>query len=880
MRNKILSTLILVTLWFNYAATQDNSFTGEVKDNTDQPLVGVNIAIRGLSIGTLTDENGMFKLSNIPEGSHAMTLSYVGFKTREIRLTATEGQNVTLGTFTMYEGNELLQEVTVTASRENKFSRKKTAYVSKLPLQDMKNPTVYSTVTTELLESQIVTNFDDAIVNATGISKLWEATGRAPGEGTGYFSTRGYATQPELVDGMPGFTFSAIDPSYIERIEVIKGPAATLFGSTVTSIGGLINVVTKKPYEGLGGSFTYTAGAFNMHRATLDLNTPIGKNDNIFFRINGSFLNQDSWQDAGFRNTFFVAPSLSYRVNNRLNVSLGVEYSRTEQTNPSMLFVRRGIPLASTDVNQMGVDPNKSFTSDDVTLTSPILNTRAIADYKLSDNWTSQTIFANTHSEAFGYYQYMVEGAAAAFGVLQALQGVPGIDEILFESQSLLATDAFARIFDKRDGSGTKYNLQQNFTGDFRLGKMRNRMVIGLDYVNRSTKSSVKNGNPTLVNTPTFATLLQTIQGLESLGAVPENTALGLGLQLSSFPYFDGIFTADGRVIPNSFTPNATYTPNIAQLDAIFSELPAINIETGSVTYAAYVSNVLNITDNLTAHIGLRLDHFDQEGDKNNPLDDFTKTTFSPNAGIVYQPLPNKLTLFTNYQTGFVNNNPVVNQDGSVQNFEPTKARQFEGGVKTNFLSGKLNMGISYYHITVNNTLNIDPRIPLFPNSIALAEVISQGLEFEINTSPIKGLNLRASYSYNDKKTTDAFSETTNTQYDELENRRPEDAGPAHVYNMWVDYKFEFTDNTFLKNLGVGAGFIGASEHITMNNGVTGQFTLPSYTIFNLGLYYNMEKIRVGLKVNNLTNEIYYNGWSTINAQAPRTILGTVSYKF
>ncbi|MEM6722621.1 MAG: TonB-dependent receptor [Bacteroidota bacterium] len=873
----ILTFMVLTTLT---ATAQSNSVTGFVMDNNQDPLIGVIVSIPNLSIGGQTDDNGQFKINNVPTGAHTFELSYVGFKTKEILFTVSENQVNDLGSVTLFEGNELIQLVTVSAERENKFSRKETAYVSKLPLKDRENPVVYTTVTNELLQSQVVTDFDAAMTNATGVSKLWEATGRSPGEGTSYFSIRGFATQPALVDGMPGFTFSAIDPSYIERIEVIKGPNATLFGSTVTSLGGLINVVTKKPYQGFGGNVSYTAGSFGLHRASADVNTPIGKGDNVFFRLNASYLTQNSFQDAGFRQTFFVAPSLSYRVNNRLNLSLGVEYSRTEQTNPSMLFMRRGLPLASNNVEELGVDPNRSFTSDDVTLTSPILNTRVVGDYKITDNWTSQTIFASTHSEADGYYQFLFDGATAAFGVLEPLADFPGVGDILLESQALLQQDAFTRIFDRRNGTGDKYNVQQNFIGDFRIGKMRNRLVFGLDYVNRSTRTENQSGNNTLVQLPTFANLLVSLQGLEDLMFVPEGSTATLAAQLNGFPYFDGVFSADGTVIPNSFTPDATYSPTLEQLDAAFAEVPATIIETGSQTFATYISDVLNITDYLTVHLGLRLDIFDQEGNKADPLDDFTKTTFSPTAGIVYQPLPDRLTVFTNYQTGFINNNPVVNPDGTVQNFGPTGARQFEGGVKTNFLQGKLNIGLSYYHITVDDLLGSDPRQPLFPQSILLNETISQGLEVEFNLNPVVGLNIRAGYAYNDKTITDAFSSTTEIQYDELQDRRPEDAGPQHLYNLWADYRFIWSDNAFLKNLGIGAGLNGASEHLTINNAISGQFALPSYTVYNATIYYDADRFRVGFKVNNLSDEVYYNGWSTVNAQAPRAYLGTASFKF
>ncbi|MFV0564385.1 MAG: TonB-dependent receptor domain-containing protein [Flavobacteriaceae bacterium] len=875
------------------AFAQNNAVKGIVSDNFNNAISGVNVYVKNTAKGTQTDGNGTFELTNVGNGTQTVVLSFIGYKTKEVLVDVLANQTKDLGLIVLFEGNELLQEVVIEGRRDNKFSRKKTAYVSKLPLKDMENPTVYSTITTELLESQVVTNFDDAMNNATGISKLWESTGRAPGEGTSYFSSRGFSVQPQLVNGLPGFTFSAIDPSYIERIEVIKGPAATLFGGTVTSLGGLVNVVTKQPYEGFGGSVSYTAGSFNLHRGSFDINTPLGSDDNIFFRLNASYLTQDSFQDAGFRETFFVAPSLTYRVNNRLNLLFGVEYSQTEQTNPPMLFIRRGMAKDYDSVDDLNIDPEKSFTSNDISLTSPILNTRFVADYKLSDQWTSQTIFASTFSKAKGNYQYVFEGAAAAFFSVRSLLGANAayvdsqLNTIEGEAGMLLMGNTFARILDYRDANATKANIQQNFTGDFKIGNLRNRLVLGLDYVHREEHSRSKSGHSTLWQTSEFPSIVQTFNF-----AFPGAGDM-FAAQLATFPYFDAFFYGDGTLAASSFTPGAAYSPNKTQLNAVLGQLPIDKIETSSQTFAAYASDVVNITKNLTVNLGLRLDYFDQKGDKEYTEDNFTKTTFSPNAGIVFQPILNTLTLFANYQTGFYNNDPAVSgslqvdtdNDGvadkrRVTTFEPTKAVQFEGGIKTNFLKGKLNTGISYYHITAKNTMNSEPNTPLFPEAISLNETVSKGIEAEINANPVQGLNLRASYSYNDSKITDAYSKTTNTQYDVLQDRRPEEAGPESIYNFWADYKFESSNNTFFQNLGIGAGFNGTSEHLTVNNGVVGVFKLPAYTIYNASVYYDANKFRVGFKVNNLTNETYYKGWSTVNAQAPRAFLGTVVYKF
>ncbi|RXM56706.1 TonB-dependent receptor plug domain-containing protein, partial [Chryseobacterium sp. CH1] len=60
--------------------------------------------------------------------------------------------------------------------------------------------------------------------------------------------------------GVPATTNGEIDPADLERLEVIKGPSGTLYGGAVTSFGGLINAVTKKPKDYFGGEASYLMG--------------------------------------------------------------------------------------------------------------------------------------------------------------------------------------------------------------------------------------------------------------------------------------------------------------------------------------------------------------------------------------------------------------------------------------------------------------------------------------------------------------------------------------------------------------------------------------------------------------------------------------------
>lgn len=806
---KKLLLILPLLLLTNVVISQTRTVSGTVKNYNKQPLFGVTVSLKNTTKGTLTDEDGNFSLSNLENDNYTLLISYLGFKTREINVSISNNQDIKLETITLYEGNEILSEIVIEGERLNKFSRKKTAYVAKLPLKDIENTQVYSTITNEILKSQIVTNFDDALKNATGVEQLWTSTGRG-GDGAGYYSLRGFSVQPQLVNGLPGLTNGTINPANIERIEVLKGPSATLFGNAVSSYGGLINVVTKKPYVGTGGELSFTSGSYGLNQIVGDYNTALSKEDNLYFRLNTAYTTEQSFQDAGFRKSFFVAPSLSYKVSNRLSFSFYGEITQAEQTNPTFLFLNRSSPTVASNLDELGYNNRLSFTSNDLSLHNPTQNYRIEMDYKLSNTWQSQTLLSKSSTSTKGYYSYLFD-----YGILGG--------------------NTYSRFINKQNANTQTTDIQQNFIGDFKIASLRNRIVVGIDYFNE-----------TQTNNST---------GYAFYGNITPN----------------GDSNGD-----NPFTPeveNDTYPLSTSGVDAVLASQGVSNIKSRYHIYSIYASDVLNLTDNFSAMIGLRLDHFDNEGDLASIDDDFTQTTLSPKFGLLYQPIKEKLSVFGNYQNGFTNVAPqlVGNPNEGPQTlktFDPEQANQFEFGVKTNLFNNRLNATINYYDIKVKDRVITDPSSPF--NKIQGGEVVSKGLEIEINANPIKGLNIRAGFSNN-------HSETTKTDNTEILNKRPLEAGPETLYNFWANY--EFQGNT-LEGFGIGFGFNGASERFAINYESTGEFMLPSYTIANTTIFYQGEKYRIGLKLNNAFNKEYYKGWSTINPQQPRTLLANISYQF
>jgi iron complex outermembrane receptor protein len=686
-----------------------------------------------------------------------------------------------------------LDEVTVKGFT-NKYYRDSSITVAKLPLKDLENPQVYNSISNRLLGEQVVTNMNDALKNATGVAKLWESTGRG-GDGAEFYSMRGFALQPTMMNGVPSINNGALDPANVERIEVIKGPSGTLFGSPLISYGGLVNVSTKRPYDVFGGRVGYVAGAFGLNRFTADVNTPLGKG--IAMRLNAAYHSENTFQDAGFRKRIYLAPSFSIKAGEQLTFLVNTEFLNSEAANAPMVFLNRYAPLSFSTMDVFVKNYENSFTSNDLTIRNPTIGIQAQALYKISSGWNSQTVLSRSSAKTDGYYQYLWDDSNG---------------------------DSFTRFISKRNGETLSTDVQQNFIGDFKLASLRNRLVIGVDYF----KANILNSSSGWIGDGTVSLVTGEDTGDLTQAGVDE-------LLVGSF---EGNSDAESEVM------------------------------------SAYLSDVINLLPSLSAMASVRIDRFDGrtsywQADKTDG-----QVAVSPKFGLVWQPVLNKVSVFGNYMNGFVNVAPVqvADMDGSnprLATFDPEQANQYEFGVKTNLLQDKIALTASYYNIAVKNRVMGDPEN--VNNTIQGGEVESKGYEFSLVASPVVGLNLVAGYSHNDSEV------TKDNPGDGYLGLRPEEAGPADLVNFWASYNIP---SGKLAGLGIGFGGNHASEYMTLNRANTGTFTLPSYTVLNAAISYTKSRYSLILKMDNLTDEHYWTGWSTITPQRLRSTSFSLNYLF
>ncbi|MEP6804803.1 MAG: TonB-dependent receptor, partial [Flavobacterium sp.] len=313
-----------------------------------------------------------------------------------------------------------------------------------------------------------------------------------------------------------------------------------------------------------------------------------------------------------------------------------------------------------------------------------------------------------------------------------------------------------------------------------------------------------------------------------------------------------------------------------AGADKLLSSAPMNNNKTKQEVMSAYVSDVINFTPALSAMASLRVDRFMSQRDVTTDTDDYNQTAFSPKFGLVYQPIIDKVSVFANYMDGFANTSPtsdiLANGTSLPRTFSPEHANQFEVGTKLNVFKDRLYATFSYYNTEVKDqvyTVYGSTGGVLTQTSYQDGRQKNKGFEAEIVANPIDGLNIVAGYSYNDALLTAGDLDFV--------GHRPESAGPQNLANLWASYRFLDGE---LKGFGLGFGGNYASNNKIMNRTLTGQFTIPEYTVLNSSVFYGTEKFTLTLKLDNIANVDTYDGWSTIHPKNMRSLAASFSYKF
>ena len=730
-----------------------------------------------------------------------------------------------------------------------KFMNNTSPSISKIPLKNIENPQVYTSISSVILEKQLAYSLEDAMKNAAGVSKIWDATGRI--DGGSIFASRGFSNTVSSRNGVLNSISTNADLSNLERLEIIKGPSATLFGSLVTSYGGFINRVTKQPKDYFFGQADLLYGEDNLYRAALDINIPLDQHGLWALRINASHQNQDSWQTSGYSKSTTFAPALQYiSQNSRLKINFDGEFVNTKGSSMggnNMFFMdptelnttlqgalqAQGLPDAmikqiisaapktykeaygSDNIKDFKLDYNQSYSTDDFAVVSKTRSLFINGEYTISQHWKSQSAATYNYGESTGdmMFQYLVPNYLPSF-IMGFGQGI-----INFGTSG---HDYVSRSTWRVGGDQKSAQLQQNFNADYTFGNVRNRSVIGVDFTYLKSRVAYDAfvGNLLGVPVPLHFDLVPTRGAAEDFKNLTPKS------------------------IQKAYEENPPYTLNQYEDKHI---------------YSAYINDVMNIGEHIILSAGARLDKFHSGGDGG-----YDQTHISPKLGVIIMPIKNQLSFFANYQNGFKNVNGTSKTGKS---FTPEQANQWETGIKFSLLNDRIGGNISYYNIKVKDIVRPDPTSTLF--SIQNGEQESKGVEFELFANPATGWNLMLGYAHNDSKF--IMPDATNDQL------RPLGSGPEDSFNFWSNYTFT---QYFLKGFGVGFQANYTGDVYATNSSPESFIIAPKHTVLGTSFYYTKPTYRIALKINNLTDQKYWMGWTNLIPQRPRQVIGSITYKF
>ena len=224
---------IIVLLLISCYVNGQTNLKGKVSSE-GEPIPFVNVYISSLGIGTSTDENGMYLLVVQKPGDYTVRFSSIGYKNQSKKVTIATQKELELDCILL--NDDSLDEVVISGTLKS---------VSRL-----ETPVPVEIYTTAFLKKNPTSSVFEALQNINGVRPQLNCNVC----NTGDIHINGLEGPYTMVtiDGMPivsglstVYGLSGIPNSLIERIEIVKGPASSLYGSE--AVGGLINIITKNP---------------------------------------------------------------------------------------------------------------------------------------------------------------------------------------------------------------------------------------------------------------------------------------------------------------------------------------------------------------------------------------------------------------------------------------------------------------------------------------------------------------------------------------------------------------------------------------------------------------------------------------------------------
>ncbi|MES2268552.1 MAG: TonB-dependent receptor [Bacteroidota bacterium] len=627
----------------------------------------------------------------------------------------------------------------------------------------------------------------------------------------------------QLVNGLRTSTGFWKQPltNYLERVEVLKGPSSALYGNA--SPGGVVNRVTKKPLDETRKSISLSLGSFNTFRALADFTGPANKDSSLLYRLNLGYEDANSFRDLQFDKNVIVAPSLSFIASPKTRINFDLVY------NSSRSRLDRGQAVIGNDLfstpQSLALSAGNDYLNEQTYITTLSLN------HQFNNKLSFNAGYSKT-----GYQEDLYEHRSA---------NAYAKDKLGKDIPNLVAMQIFQR---------KRKRYIDNFSGYFnyneKTGPIEHKIVLGYDY--GSEKMPV---------------------GASQLTASGYRDSLNTGtitnyVAKDSWKYLKD---AKGNPVPNvaSFNLNDILNSQRLQDDSKSFFAPTALSPTYYYLHAGYVQDQLKL-GRLQALVGIRYEYYTDFVNYASPTQEKTHSSaWLPRFGLVYTASKN-INIYSTYVMGY---NPqtaaTIANPNAGGPFDPVTSNMIELGAKSSWLDDRLSITTSIYQIEQKNTLynaNVEGKPDLLR---PVGKERSRGIEFDITGRITPYWSILASYAYNDAKITKSGIAAEEGQ------QKPN--APKNMANIWTRYNI--TKGT-LSGLGLGLGANYVDKRVLSIN-VTQ--SIPSYTLVDAALFYNIGKVQLQFNANNLTGKKYWVGgydYIRLFPGAPSNYLLTLTYTF
>lgn len=350
------------------------------------------------------------------------------------------------------------EEILVTGKVQERYQvpNASSATRTDTPIRD--TPAAIQVIPKAVIRDQQVVGIDEALSNVSSVGFKGGIDSR------GYnFAVRGFDNVPVLRDGLRvyGGVQGIVETANLDRIEVLKGPAAMLYGDMQP--GGVINLVSKLPLSTPFYEAELQVGSRGV-RPRIDFSGPLTKDGKVLYRLNVLYQNNDSWRDyTTSQQRWSIAPTLTWKINDRTDFTAFLEYL-DEKRFADFGQIIVGNTLAAVPPNRVPNNPEDS-------IANKYLRVGYNFEHRFNDNWKIRNSFSYQDSR-FNYNTF-----ALPFRVNPN-------------------TNILGRAFADQDGISKVYSLQTNAIGKFKTGSVQHTLLAGVDLAQSENKLITKNTFP------------------------------------------------------------------------------------------------------------------------------------------------------------------------------------------------------------------------------------------------------------------------------------------------------------------------------------------------------------------------------------------------